>query len=920
MCLLFLAVLLASCSRSRSGETTESPEHEHIWDEGTVTREGSCDPETKEETKGEVLYTCTVCGATKAEETDGHTYDLDHPKVVAQATCKQEGVIVYTCTVCKAIGHQESIPINPDAHVVNSGDLGRIASPPTASRNGKLEKICSACGAGVYYDTVTYDDYIAKVNALQTQVTAFTTAQFGGTSITDTRQEMIDASGETYSLPPVNPTKGQHPRVLITRADRAGINAEITNLRNTTAVKKYLSYLAKPAAGELGAARAHGSDIDNFSADTLYNIQAQALEYQLTGNKIAGYGAILGIKNYILTLDIQKIVVDQERNYGFVMYIAACVYDWCYDLLSTTDKLQIVSGVEHKIVSGSNSYGVKMEIGFPPSKQGAISGHGSEFQLLRDYLAFAIAIYDEYPGWWEYIGGRFYAEFIPVRNEYYKAGMYPQGVSVYVRVRYAADLYSAWLIKSATGSIPYDDPNGMKQVMRTLYSYELPNDNAFESGDNNVNDDIFQDYGRLALISSYLFGDSTIRAELEYHRKSYSSFSETITMSATVAEYLICSNGVTTAARRHTDMPLIQYNGGWLGQIIARNNWSDNQASVLMKIGCRTMANHDHADAGQFQIWYKTMLAGDTGAYDKYGDTHFKKYHQATIAHNSLLIGGSGQKQPSETGSFSSWKTSDIYKTGTVNGYAWGYADAAQTKPTYAYIAGNITPAYNGAASEVTRRMLAVYDTQNENVPLYFFVFDNITTGSTSTKKTFLLHVPVEPTVSGNTVTVTKNGAKLVLQSVIGGDNITTVGGVGNNYNVNGTQINPTNNGNDGFWGRVEISPNTGSKTNQLLNVMYVADASKTLMLQATAISNDTVKGAKIGKVAAVFVTGATRRETAFSFSAAGSGDLTYYVSGVKAGNWTVSAGGSTQTVTATEDGGLLVFTAPAGTVTLTLQ
>ena len=65
-------------------------------------------------------------------------------------------------------------------------------------------------------------------------------------------------------------------------------------------------------------------------------------------------------------------------------------------------------------------------------------------------------------------------------------------------------------------------------------------------------------------------------------------------------------------------------------------------------------------------------------------------------------------------------------------------------------------------------------------------------------------------------------------------------------------------------------------------------------------------------------MTSATRRSTAFSFSVTRSGDVTYYVSGVKAGDWTISVGGKTETVTATEDGGLLVFTAPAGSVTLT--
>ena len=917
LCLFLCALASCSLSSEKGEETTAIPEHEHVWDEGTVTKEGSCDPATKEETKGEITYTCTVCGETKTEEIDGHKWDEGSVRV--SPTCTKTGLKLYTCTVCNEM-RGEKIPSDPTVHNVKANDKGRIVTPPTSEKNGEVEVLCSDCGAGVRKATVTYADYTAQVNALKTQVDAFSTEQFGGTNVTDTRQEMIDAAGRSFPLPPVNPTKGRHPRVLITAGDRAGINAEITNLRSSAAVKEYLSYLQNPATGKLGVAMTHGSDIDNFSASTLYNIQAQALDYQLTKNKIAGYGAIRGIKNYILTLDIQKIVVDQERNYGFVMYIAACVYDWCYDLMTATDRLQIVSGIEHKIVSGSNSYGAKMEIGFPPSKQGAISGHGTEFQFLRDYLAFAIAIYDEYPGWWEYIGGRFYAEFVPVRNEYYKAGMYPQGVSLYVRVRYASDLYSAWLVKTATGAFPYESEANMKQVMRTVYSYELPKGNAFETGDNHTEDAVFQDYGRLALISSYLFDDSTIRAELEYHGKSYTSFSTTVTMSATVAEYLICSNGVTTPRKRHTDMPLIQYNGGWLGQIIARNNWGDDQAAVLMKIGERTTANHDHADAGQFQIWYKTMLAGDTGAYDKYGDTHFKKYHQATIAHNCLLIGGAGQKQPGETGNFNSWKTSDTYKTGTVNGYAWGYTDDKKTTPTYAYIAGDITPAYySSSISEVTRRMLTVYDTKNDKVPLYFFVFDNITTSSASTEKTFLLHVPTEPTVNGKTVTVTKSGAKLIFQSVFGGDTITKVGGTNNNYNVNGTQINPTNNGNDGFWGRVEIST-SGSKTSQFLNAAYVVDADKTVQLTASAIEANGVKGVKIGKIAAIFVTSATRRSTAFSFTATGSGNLTYYVSGVKAGNWTVSAGGSTQTVTATSDGGLLVFTAPAGAVTLTPQ
>ncbi|MBR4335738.1 MAG: hypothetical protein IKP74_04715, partial [Clostridia bacterium] len=226
-----------------------------------------------------------------------------------------------------------------------------------------------------------------------------------------------------------------------------------------------------------------------------------------------------------------------------------------------------------------------------------------------------------------------------------------------------------------------------------------------------------------------------------------------------------------------------------------------------------------------------------------------------------------------------------------------------------------------------TRRMLAVFDTKNPNVPMFFFVFDNITAKNANYKKTFLLHTVTEPTVDGKTVTEVVGNGKLVLQNVIGNNvTITKRGGAGQNYLVNKggvnnyVQLDNQYNRDDGYWGRVEISPATGNATDQLLNVMFVCDADKSPSLKATAIDTDDVKGAVIGKVAAVFVTNATRRSTTLTFTASGSGEYIYYVSGVKAGEWTVGAGGHTQTVTATEEGGLLVFTAPAGTVTLTPQ
>ncbi len=770
------------------------------------------------------------------------------------------------------------------------------------------------------------------------------------------------------TLPPVYPTEGQHPRVLFTESDIPGINTALANAparagleytdennvkRTADGVnERYRSVMDNPPDGKLPNGQ--------YRSEILNNIQLVALLYQMTGNKTHGYRAILALKNVFKTMG-SWTMDDRCRNFGHVMYTAACVYDWCYDLLTSTDKQQIVAGVQHKCceptVSVPNIYHYKtdmrMEIGFPPSVPGAFIGHGAEFQLLRDYLAFAIAIYDDYPGWWDYIAGRFYEDYVPVRNEFYNAGLAPQGVSLYFRIRFTSDLYSALLIKTATGTFPYESEAKMQQVMRTFYAHELPRrefgdgQNAFDSGDNHTFDRNYQDHGRASLIESHLFQDRTARKQLERVKWSYSAFDDHITMRASVAEYLICSSsGVSPAGSSREGIPLILYNGGWLGQLIARKSWLDNQAAVLMKIGERNTAGHDHADAGQFQIWYKGMLAGDTGSYDHYShdgsnDPHFKFYHQATVAHNCILIDNEGQKQPPETGNFnnggiSAWLTSDKYKTGTVTGLRYGYKNNNTAKPRYAYIAGDLTPAYDetGKVNEYNRRMLAVFDTNNDNVPLFFFVYDNLSATNDNYQKTFLLHVPNEPSVNGRKMSVVNDhGGKLVLQNVFGSNTIVKdgLGGVSyylndegeqvydplasRNYVVNGSQVAIADTHYDEFWGRIEIR----TTSNEILNTMYVCDQTYTTNLTATSISNSTVKGAILGDVAAVFVSSSTLKSTAFSFNPGSSGTKTFYVSGVKSGTWTVKRNGTVIHETVTASGGLLVFDATAsGTIELT--
>ena len=342
-----------------------------------------------------------------------------------------------------------------------------------------------------------------KAKEYKLLVDSFSNLKFG--SITETL-------GNDYDAPPVSPTKGEHPRLLINSVLLEELRTVIDTEECSAAKKAFFELALTETDGKLPAATVHETGRKgehNYDNKLLGIIQAKALAYLLTGDEYYGYGAILAMKNFILTLDIKWIHSDQCREFGYVMYNAALVYDWCYPLLTDNDKHQLIAGIENYICKGTtentvdSTYGgVKMEIGFPPSKEGAVSGHGTEMQLLRDYLSFSVAIFDEYPDWWEYIGGRFYQEFVPVRNEFFKSGFYPQGTATYAPWRHMGDLWAAWIVMSFGADSPYD--GDVAQVVRTFFAHETYGNAMFGTGDGN-NIKFSGNFSNCALIASALY-------------------------------------------------------------------------------------------------------------------------------------------------------------------------------------------------------------------------------------------------------------------------------------------------------------------------------------------------------------------------------------------------------------------------------
>lgn len=854
---------------------------------------------------------------------------------------------------------------------------GKLAVPETLFRVQEITK--------AEYDNILAEDEVKfeaekvaeraqKVEALKNKInTEFNTPDFGTPETGNTLT--TDFGSASSGSPAYYPTAGEHPRVLFTEDDIPAIKASIEAKKGTAEYIRFMSYLERENFdGKLGAPKTDSRGYHNWSGDTLAAIQANALAYAIYGEEYYGYTAIYAIKNFLMTLNIDYIKSDQCREFGMVMYIAACVYDWCYDLLTAEDKIQIPLGVEHKLCRGnvpntmngilSTSSTEKMEMGFPPANQYALVGHGSEFQLMRDYLAMSIAVFDEMPGWYEFVGGRMYNEYIPVRQQYYSAGLYPQGMSCYAPWRFLADCYGAALIQAATGRSPYSED--MAKVVFTFASNETSAGNMFSTGDGSSTSLPSSSIGMEALVISHVIYDTASAPLLRLMANSMITSCTGVSVSTVLCpEYFIFTAREVEELENTTwrdELPRITYTGGYVGQYLARNEWSDNAAVVMMRVGERTTANHDHEDAGTFQIYYKGLTSGSSGGYGTYGSDHWQYYHQATVAHNGILIfdsskadtvpqqnmnpdgspkvdsygnysyanesrlfySGGQSSNNSEPSNLQSW-LSGSHDRADVKGYASGYGADGVT-PSFAYIAGDLTKAYSTSQSSyVGRSMLTAY-TGNPDYPMVFFVFDRIDAMDEDFVKKFLLQINGEnaPVIDqdNKTVKVEEGSGQLVLQNVLGADKIEGIGGgYGSNFIINGVNCQDNSFKKLNSWGRVELST-TGNLSDLMLNVIYVSDKGNTNLLKATGIkgvdkkTGDKVmlEGATIGNVTALFSTEMDRTVEQIVFTADGDGLMTYYVGGLFEGTWNISVDGEkVGTVYSTYNSGFLSFKAPAG-------
>ena len=492
----------------------------------------------------------------------------------------------------------------------------------------------------------------------------------------------------------------------------------------------------------------------------------------------------------------------RARFSGHFIFLCSEVYDWCYPWMTDDERNEMIECCE----SLAEQY---FEMGYPPSKQAAISGHGNEAQLLRDLLAFSIAVYDERPDIYNYCAGRLFDEYIPAYEKVFAGEFHPQG-PCYGAYRYAWAMWFGLLIYSMSGERVL--PDCSVSMAESLLYLRRSDGEAMRLGDDyNESKALYTHknpfFVPLFLASAYS-GDALWyeQAEKQFRaeyliplRWGYDFYEEGAYGEGVIspAVYLIWNKltplgeGRELAISKYFDWP------------IGASVYNDGERVVLMKIGCLWGSNHDHLDTGCFQIYDGEILASDSGVYDSYGTPHRKKYTIHTLAHNCILVDGKGTRMPRER---REPETLDMW----LSEYGMAEVISHSESDEGCMIEGDLSMAYSDTCSSLTRKMIWEAGRGERGT---LSVCDKIVPKKADAEVKFLIHCQSRPKIDGNTVIIAGKRRELHCRVISPIDmKIEAIGGDGRRFYANGEDYLPRFDTTEAGWGRIEISA-VGSTT-----------------------------------------------------------------------------------------------------------
>jgi len=518
--------------------------------------------------------------------------------------------------------------------------------------------------------------------------------------------------------PPVQPPSG-HPRLWVTSNTLANVRARLAHPEHAAQWRSVRGLATKPL-------KVSFPDDAEMSYNTALEraVAAKAFVWLMTDDKQHGLEAVRLMREYLSRVSFGNLL-DITRETGAATYTAALVYDWCYALCTPADRAILR---RHMMRLAE-----EMECGWPPFKGLIVNGHGNEAMINRDLLAMGIALYDEDPVPYRYCAYRVLEELVPMRRFEYQSPRHNQGVS-YATYRFGWEMHAAWLFLRMSGKEVFD-PN-IKTVPLYWLNMRLPNLEMLRDGDG-VPSGRYS-FAQTALLCYAYNGDPILKGEFQRQGGK-----------ADPLLYLLLNDPTLQPVQGFETLPTTIDFGPVLSSMIARTDWNidsniNNTVVAEIKGGGYHFGNHQHADVGAIQLYYRGLQVADLGQYGFYGTPYDMNFNKRSIAHSMLLVLDPNEKflnRPANDGGSrfiqSAPRTPKHLQETPLFHYgrklACGFGPDA-LRPSYSYYAADLTAAYSDKVASFTRSFCFL-NLGKPSHPACVIVLDDIRTADPSFKK-----------------------------------------------------------------------------------------------------------------------------------------------------------------------------------------
>ena len=637
----------------------------------------------------------------------------------------------------------------------------------------------------------------------------------------------------------------ERPRLWVTPALLPKIRESLTQGENAPVWEKLRAAAKKPFSFE----RPEGTTV-GYNRALLRAAEGKAFVYLMTGEEDAGREAVSLARDYLAAVEFGNIL-DITREIGETIYVGSLVFDWCHPLLSDDDRALFQTHLMRLAES--------MEIGWPPFGQMIVNGHGSEAQVNRDLLSMAIALYGLDPVPWQYCSYRLLEELVPMRRFEYASPRHNQGIS-YAGFRFQWEMRAAMLLKRLAGKEVFD-PN-IKGLRDYFLYMRTPDGGMLRDGDSLCAGPYWA-YPTLALLFSAYGNNNEFSAggNEEERRNTFGWASDEVMKGELMRQgvgrvdpvlFLLLNDPALIAEPSLESLPLFRDFGAILPAQIIRTGWNIGPESddivVEFKGGGLYFANHQHSDAGSFQIFYRGYLAADLGQYHFYGTPYDVNFAKGSISHNVMLVydpdekfpagrvNDGGQRRPSPSPKTPREAEDESRRFGRLR-ESWGRPDAKN--PEISFCSWDLAPAYSDKVTDYVRSCVWL-KTGVETTPIAVIIFDRIGARDPSFKKYWQMNSLSEPEKTGESAVrvlsvptlpekyQSKSGKRgqLLLVPLLptpGDAALEWIGGERAN-SIFGERFAAPDPTPEATGWRIQISPNKPEKTDVFLNVLLIGE------------------------------------------------------------------------------------------------